>query len=861
MELKTYQATVLDDLDLFLDHLAKATSASEAFRTYWTEKQVRVGPGPKSLRPYQDILSGVPTVCLKVPTAGGKTFLGLHAVHRYFAKQDSLLPKVVAWLVPSLTILDQTLQNFRNPDHPYRRKWDALFQGRVQILTKDEALSGTGFNPEAVRTQLVVVILSFDSFRTQNKEGRKVYQENSALSPFASSMPLAKAIPQADPSSLAQVINTLRPLVVVDESHNAGSELSTDMLNNLNPSFVLELTATPRPASNIVSFVDSLALKAEHMVKLPVVVYNSHDANEVIHNALALRRNLEAMAAEELHSGGAAIRPIILFQAEPQGTDVAVTFKKLKGRLVEFGVPVEQIAIKTADINELKNIKLEDPDCPIRFIITINALKEGWDCPFAYILATLANRSSPVDVEQILGRVLRQPYVRPHKNPLLNLSYVLTGSADFLGALGKIVSGLNKAGFSKNDYRISQAMPAASPPAVVRKEPAVADRDFLDGILPPNLGQATNTAIAVEAIQALAVQSNQQMDQAVEAYNLHPEAVIPTDLQGVQDLQSIKPVFRSQAEALQIPQFFEDSDAGLFNTPGETFQLVGKQSLMKGFKLSNQNALILMEGASPEAYKVDVVSFEVGQSSPEYMKLEKRELDAFVQHLSTLDEDQQRQEVMAKAWPQISRFEFLSEKDTKAYVTRVVSGLEPDQLEAIKQNPWAFGGRIKIKIQQLADLHAEAQFKKGLDSNLITCRPHWKLSETIHPLETTGGIPKSLYPEEETPNGFELKVINEVANTDSVLFWHRNIDRKEFVLNGWLNHYPDFIIVTKRGTLILLETKGDDRDNSDSEQKLRLGKYWESKCGTMFKYFMVFDQNPLAGAHRIEEFLEVLKHL
>ncbi len=177
------------------------------------------------------------------------------------------------------------------------------------------------------------------------------------------------------------------------------------------------------------------------------------------------------------------------------------------------------------------------------------------------------------------------------------------------------------------------------------------------------------------------------------------------------------------------------------------------------------------------------------------------------------------------------------------------------------QNPWAFGGRIKLKIQQLADLHAEAQFKMGLDSNLITTRPHWKLSQTIHPLETTAGIPKSLYPEEETPNGFELKVINEVANTDNVLFWHRNIERKEFVLNGWLNHYPDFIIVTKRGTLILLETKGDDRDNSDSEQKLRLGKYWESKCGTQFKYFMVFDQNPIPGAHRMEEFLEVLRHL
>ena len=64
-------------------------------------------------------------------------------------------------------------------------------------------------------------------------------------------------------------------------------------------------------------------------------------------------------------------------------------------------------------------------DCPVRFIITVNALKEGWDCPFAYILASLADKSSAVDVEQILGRVLRQPYVSKHQTQLLNLSFVV----------------------------------------------------------------------------------------------------------------------------------------------------------------------------------------------------------------------------------------------------------------------------------------------------------------------------------------------------------------------------------------------------------------------------------------------------
>lgn len=55
-----------------------------------------------------------------------------------------------------------------------------------------------------------------------------------------------------------------------------------------------------------------------------------------------------------------------------------------------------------------------------------------------------------------------------------------------------------------------------------------------------------------------------------------------------------------------------------------------------------------------------------------------------------------------------------------------------------------------------------------------------------------------------------------------------------------------------------MEIKGDDRDNSDSEQKLKLGKAWESAAGHSYKYFMVFDQNPLAGAFKVEEFLTIL---
>lgn len=859
MELKTYQAAVLNDFDRFLACLATAPTSAEAYRQHWEAKQVRVGLGAKSLRPYQDSLSGAPSICIKVPTAGGKTFLGVNAVHRYFATQDPRAPRVVAWLVPSLTILDQTITNFRDPEHPYRRKWDSLFQGRFQVLSKDEALAGTGFSPESVRSQLTVVVFSFDSFRTQNKDGRKVYQENGALSPFADGSPLARAIPNADATSLAQVVNTLKPMVVVDESHNATSDLSLDMVRNLNPRLVLELTATPRSTSNIISFVDSLALKVENMVKLPVVVYNNHDAGEVIHNALALRQNLEIVAKEESLAGGSSIRPTILFQAEPRGSETAVTFQKLKERLVEFGVPGEQIAIKTADINELKGIRLEDPECPIRYIITVNALKEGWDCPFAYILATVANRTSPIDVEQILGRILRQPFVRTHRNPLLNMSYVLTGSADFLATLDKIVNGLNKAGFSKNDYRISPVSTATELTGPARSpDPG---SNFLDDIVPRHDWQHPQTLPTIQDIKDLALEADTGMSQTIETFVKNPETVQPTDLQGVQDVFEMKPAFRSTASGLELPQFVQEADAGLFTVGDQLAQMVGKSSLLRGFRLGQQDATVSLEGAAADAYKVDMEVAEPGQATPEFKKLDQRELEIFLKHLGTLNEEEQRKEVLAKAWPQFGRFDYVSDKELKDYLSRIIDGLDATQLTAVKQNPWGFGAKVKLKVSELADRFAEAQFERGLAANQVVCMPRWKFPLAIHPLFTKAGVPKSLYAEEEAPNGFELRVINDVANTDSVGFWHRNIERQGFQLNGWINHFPDFIIYTTRGNLLLLETKGDDRDNSDSAQKLRLGRAWEAKAGPRYKYFMVFDQNPITGAHRLDDFLSILKHL
>jgi type III restriction enzyme len=89
-----------------------------------------------------------------------------------------------------------------------------------------------------------------------------------------------------------------------------------------------------------------------------------------------------------------------------------------------------------------------------------------------------------------------------------------------------------------------------------------------------------------------------------------------------------------------------------------------------------------------------------------------------------------------------------------------------------------------------------------------------------------------------------------ISSHSNVRFWHRNLGRgKGFSINGFKsNHYPDFMILTESGNVILLETKGDDIDNPDSVSKRRLGNIWADLAGKEYYYFMVYDKISPEGA-------------
>ena len=461
MNLKDYQQSVIDDLSTYIDYLNSTKNIPKAYHDFWEDKGIEVSKD-SYVKPYQNEVARVPKITIKVPTAGGKTFIACNALRTIYESGlfPSSMAKVVVWLVPSDVILKQTFDNLNNPNHPYRQKIDLHFNKRVELFDKDRLLQGAGFQPSTVKESLNILVLSVQSFASNNKEGRKAFQDNGKLLSFEGVNAQSQTnIEGADDLSLIQIINGYQPVIIVDESHNVESNLRTEMLQNFNPSFILELTATPRLKSNIISFVDALKLKQNNMVKLPIIVSNQRRDADVIGAAKVLQRNLEEKAKAEEKAGGKYIRPIVLFQAQPKTDDDNLTFERVKKRLIETGIPENQIKIKTSKLDDLKGIDLLSPSCEVRFIITVNALKEGWDCPFAYILASLANKSSKVDVEQIIGRILRQPYAQKHQEDLLNCSYVLTASDNFIATLDKIVLGLNKSGFSTKEFRDNDENP------------------------------------------------------------------------------------------------------------------------------------------------------------------------------------------------------------------------------------------------------------------------------------------------------------------------------------------------------------------------------------------------------------------
>ena len=901
MELKKYQRTVIEDFERYLDIWLSTSSLRKAYQKFW-EEHPRTPLLPEddgTIKPYNEDIKDTPHVCLKVPTAGGKTFLACNAIKSYFSKlPEPQEYKTVVWLTPSESILTQTENNLNCTDHPYRMRLDVDFNSAVNIFNKKQLLLNQGFTPDAVKNRLNIFVFCIDSLRARKKEDKKVYEGNGNL------LSWSKLLDIDDNSEeevfLMKVIQFLHPLVIIDESHNAVSELSKEMLTLLNPSFILDLTATPRAGANIISFIQAYQLKNENMVKLPVIVKNCGSKDTLLSEVIDMRNALENKAKKNPKY----IRPIALIQAETRTGNAEKTFETIKAELVEKGIKEEQIKIKTAEINELKNIDLSLESCQVRYVITVNALKEGWDCPFAYILASYADRSSAVDVEQILGRILRLPYTEKPADDFLGASYVYTSSDKFDSAVSKIVEGLQASGFTSDDYRSLDDYKEPEKEDTTQDDPQQTTIDFnnpntdttgtsttetsstetstTETSSPDETSDETTSETTEEESKKEEEDNNDEGDnndddsetettpdgdeikKQIKGYNNQNDGKKQQDPPETQKQASkmkakLNSKYTNDIKTVNLPYFSYLTDQGILfgSMKKKKFE---KEILLKDFDLSTCDCSINFDDAEAEFRLIDIDE-DNDEKAVVSQKMTEKAIEQMLEILSHAKSDEQKLKTVARdIFLKIGNMFPLEDKKVEIYVNRIFEHVKKSvAIEKIVRNSNLYAQLIKLKIEKLETAHIKEKFKEKLHTNDIS-------TELIYnfPDEKSGKNPvqyqKSLYTKEFNMNNFEQEVIKKVAILDNVLWWTRNPAKGDnaFCINGFINHFPDFIIRTTKGNTIILETKGD---HLDAEDKIELGGLWEKSAGKNFKFYLVYDTREVKGAFTQDGFLAELKKL
>ena len=846
MELKDYQQQALDTLDRYLEALKEAQQQADKTTAYlasdgipdflieqaenfakqaedyphvaWENlRKASVLPGVTDTQG-QDIIPDhiprtseshkpIPHVCLKIPTGGGKTLLGVEAVRHL-----KLGTGFVLWLVPTKAIYQQTWDAFRNKEHPYRQILERASGGRVKLLEKDNL-----FTKQDIETHLCVMLLMLPAVnRNRNKEFLKIFRDTGG---YASFFPLEddeqehKALAERYPDlhtveadqpvqprlavnpadslikhSLLNVMKLLRPVVILDEAHKAygnpkaeNNQEFVKVVNQLNPRFVLELSATPKLGiSNILVNVSGTDLQREEMIKLPIELRDFPNSGwkETLAETKTERDRLEEIAMQAQEVDNRYIRPIAVIRVDRTGKKqrdgTRVHALDARDELINvLGVPEEQVKIKSSEQDELTGIDLMEDTCPVRYIITKDALKEGWDCPFAYLLALLDNTTAKTAMTQLLGRVMRQPYARLTTFPELNKCYIFCYNQDVRLSVEKIKNGLEAEGLTGFADETVQSVSDQSTErrTICRREEYRDVEIYLPRVLHQHGDHWRNLSYERDILGAI------RWDEIgeVETVPLEDEAQIQENLATIhlQDETELEKKFKESATDTLDVGFFVRRLTDIIPNPWRAAHIVKR-----------------IFAAYRENGTDDGTLYEQRLYITEYLKNCLR----------------QRVETLAEAVFQ-------------------------DKLD-----------NDKIRFRLETDIALNYQLAKTLEVNLA--RGAKKLRDS-----SDDSLNRNLFDPvyEGEFNTLEKDFALYIDGQSAVKWWHRIAVKQDYFLQGWRRAriYPDFLACLQRSDsspqrLIIFETKGQHLSgNSDTEYKEKLLETLEkayenaTDCGTM----------------------------
>ena len=857
MQLKQYQKDALRCIENYFVACSQKDTQS-AF--------AEIQPNMAYQMPHNNLQS-VPYVCLRIPTGGGKTLLSAHCIATIAHSYLQVDYPVVLWLVPSDTIKKQTAEALKNPQHPYRAALDNAFNRNVLVIVSEDF---TLIRPQDLQSKTIIVVSTIQNFRTTSKENRKIYAFNENLAPHFERLPVSvknkldkvevtdiqenglqeKYIGQVK-CSFANLLKAYRPLVIVDEAHNARTPLTFDVLANLNPSAIVEFTATPDKSSNVLYHVSAYALKVEEMIKLPIVLTEHKSWQQAINGAVLERAKLEQKAQYEKEY----IRPIVLFQAEPKSKNKeTVTVDKLKQYLIdECGINEQEIAVVTGEQKELDNINLFDLSCPIKFVITVEALKEGWDCAFAYVFCSVQKVSSSKDAEQLLGRVLRMPYAKQRTMEELNRAYAHLSSSDFGQVAKELQDKLIAMGFealevadmlqmqqssfrqpemfNPEDYPLFQNPTAEQVVTVVeldkkpeleqlnqdeKKQLTISEKNGVFVVqVKGDIGEKLEQVLIKSAPKA-------QQEQVKQQINIH-NAQVAKYASPAQKGEKFAPIpllcVHLQGELMLFEDYLADYDWNLQDYPA-------KLPNFKPQQVGNSWALDIEENkVNFQSWQQDWQLHLANQWLP---NPDKNDL------VRWLDKQVRTPDIL-----QNSRMNWLS---------RLVDDLlsQPNiDLAVLIQQKFVLAIKIKEKIEQYRQDAQKQCYQQPLDLDLLCVSEEYQYTIDFNryvpqPPYYSGRykFQKHYFGNHQIGNlkdsGEEFDCAVTIDSLKPVKHWVRNPVHRGFALPLAHQHnfYPDFIAELNDGRILIVEYKGADRkSNDDSREKRIVGESWEKASG------------------------------
>ena len=807
-------------------------------------------------------LEEVPFVCLRLPTGGGKTYLAARSVAvaaGAFLEQEYPL---VLWLVPTNTIRVQTLETLQKPGHPNRQALEAVFGSRLMVI---DIADFPQLRPQDVREKTVIVVGTMQTLRVNSTEGRKVYAHHEALEPHFASVPanttgLERFAAGQIKYSFRNLLALLRPLVIVDEAHNATSDLSVEVLQRVQPACIIEFTATPAASSNVLHSVSAMELKAEEMIKLPIVLTEHATWQEAVRDSILTRQKLHDLARADRDF----IHPIVLIQAEDRGREV--TYEVIRSFLIEQEkIAPERIAVATGQQRELENVNLLDPRNPVEFVITVEALKEGWDCPFAYVFCSVATVHSKKDVEQLLGRVLRMPYARKRVQEELNRAYAHVSATSWPQAVSQLEDRLVSMGFEEQEAEEAIHPTGAHGAGARQEQPGLFDPAPFASSQPASVSLVLSAAPALvyftaEELGRVAVRTLGEGRVAFEVRGeVSPEfeqklteAVPSADRSA---LQRTLAVFRRQqpntpaqrGESFVVPQLCLWADGQLERVQREWFLDPGGWNLLEFPAELSEGEFHIQEQA--ESFLIDIngrrlTTRYLGAQLP----IDFQDVDAGWTDLQLsrwldgkLYQPDIRQEVLME-W--LRRMVAYLERQRGFSLTTLVRArflLEKALREKIKgcreqaytrgYQATLFGGQTRI----------ETSYDYAFRYDPANYPAHWLYDGRYqfgkHYYRVVGELESS---------GEEFECAQAIDRCYQIKHWVRNLAQQpDFsfrlpLASGYF--YPDFVAELKNGGILVVEYKGAHLQEYEQEKR-NVGELWEEKSQGKAHFLWAVDRD------------------